>query len=288
MIGKCLAKDAAQRYQNTADIIVDLSNLAEKLKSGRSTILRTAVGARDEVGTGNPAGPSPRSGDGQAESLTLPRASDVELSPAQSGCPRMEAAPSMGVVRCRHYRFSWRSRASTSSKPFPKRRCADFAFTPESALRDTRRACRDLSQWQAHCLRCRRGGKQALDPRSRSWRSREGWMAPRAQCARSGRPTASSSVLPRIGSSRRFPLREGRRSLSARCPEVTCLEAGGAPRATSSPLAREGPQGSMRSPARGGRAQASCSSWKLASPARIFLPLQAAASGIIFDVGNPK
>ena len=77
MIGKCLAKDAAQRYQNTVDIIVDLSNLAEKLKSGGSTILKTAPGPGDKVGTGTLAGPSARSGDGQAESLSLPRESDV-------------------------------------------------------------------------------------------------------------------------------------------------------------------------------------------------------------------
>ena len=42
MVGKCLAKDAADRYQHAGEIAVDLRTLAEKLKSGRSTILRTA------------------------------------------------------------------------------------------------------------------------------------------------------------------------------------------------------------------------------------------------------
>ncbi len=41
LVDKCLAKDAAQRFQTTADLIVDLETLREKLKSGRSTILRT-------------------------------------------------------------------------------------------------------------------------------------------------------------------------------------------------------------------------------------------------------
>ena len=48
--GKCLAKDSNSRYQNAGDLVVDLRNLQDKLKSGKSTILRTAavgsVGAR--------------------------------------------------------------------------------------------------------------------------------------------------------------------------------------------------------------------------------------------------
>ena len=52
MVGKCLAKDAEQRYQNTADMIVDLGNLADKLKSGRSAILRPAASLGNTVRTG--------------------------------------------------------------------------------------------------------------------------------------------------------------------------------------------------------------------------------------------
>ena len=42
IVGKCLAKDAADRYQHASDIAVDLRTLGDKLRSGRSTILRTA------------------------------------------------------------------------------------------------------------------------------------------------------------------------------------------------------------------------------------------------------
>ena len=44
-VGKCLAKDAADRYDSAAELAKDLRTLAEKLKSGRSTILRTNLTA---------------------------------------------------------------------------------------------------------------------------------------------------------------------------------------------------------------------------------------------------
>ncbi len=42
IVGKCLAKAAGDRYQHASEIAVDLRTLAEKLKSGRSTILSAA------------------------------------------------------------------------------------------------------------------------------------------------------------------------------------------------------------------------------------------------------
>ncbi len=41
LIGKCLAKNADERYKDAGDIVVDLSTLKKKLESGRSSILRT-------------------------------------------------------------------------------------------------------------------------------------------------------------------------------------------------------------------------------------------------------
>ena len=43
LVDKCLAKEADRRYQSTADMVVDLETLSEKLKSGKSTILRSQV-----------------------------------------------------------------------------------------------------------------------------------------------------------------------------------------------------------------------------------------------------
>ena len=61
---KCLVKDRAKRYQHTDELLLDLETLREKLKSGKSAILRTGVAA------GTLAGPEERAG--QAESLSLP------------------------------------------------------------------------------------------------------------------------------------------------------------------------------------------------------------------------
>ena len=43
LVNKCLAKNAAQRYQHADELVVDLGTLQEKLKSGRSTIVRSQV-----------------------------------------------------------------------------------------------------------------------------------------------------------------------------------------------------------------------------------------------------
>ena len=87
IVGKCLAKDREDRYGRAEDMMLDLRTLAEKLKSGGSTVLRTTAGLGDAVGTGTLAGPSPRSDDGQAESLSPPRESGVEPAPTGVGAP---------------------------------------------------------------------------------------------------------------------------------------------------------------------------------------------------------
>jgi serine/threonine protein kinase/Tol biopolymer transport system component len=55
LVNKCLAKQADRRYQSTADMVVDLESLSDKLKSGRSTILR--AGQSTDIGA-LPAAPA--------------------------------------------------------------------------------------------------------------------------------------------------------------------------------------------------------------------------------------
>ena len=47
IVGKCLAKDREDRYGRAEDMMLDLRTLADKLKSGGSTVLRTAVAVGD-------------------------------------------------------------------------------------------------------------------------------------------------------------------------------------------------------------------------------------------------
>ena len=56
LVVKCLAKDAQDRYGHADEIAKDLRTLAEKLKSGRSTILRTGIDLGDQrPGVASPA-----------------------------------------------------------------------------------------------------------------------------------------------------------------------------------------------------------------------------------------
>ena len=49
LVNKCLAKDAGKRYQSTADMVVDLESLSDKLKSGKSISLPAQAGSQTIV-----------------------------------------------------------------------------------------------------------------------------------------------------------------------------------------------------------------------------------------------
>ena len=139
MIGKCLAKATGQRYQNTADMIVDLGNLTDKLKSGGSTILRTA--AAEGLPWGPAIFPVLRSGaaTGKLKACPYRRRSIRHPFKALRKSVRhstVEATSALGDVR-RHCYHS----ARRLFRPFPRdpseaplRR---FAFAPESLYETT-------------------------------------------------------------------------------------------------------------------------------------------------------
>ena len=60
-LAKSLAKEADDRYQQASELAVDLRTLAEKLKSGKTTIQRGGTGAQP-VATGQPGRPARSSG----------------------------------------------------------------------------------------------------------------------------------------------------------------------------------------------------------------------------------
>ena len=299
MIGKCLAKDAAQRYQNTADIIVDLSNLAEKLKSGRSTILRTAAGAGDEVGTGNPAGPSPRSGDGQAESLTLPRASDVELTPPGVAVPGWKprlpwalfavATTALLALAFVHFR-----------ETLPEAPLRRFAFTPESLYETTTGRRLDSSGGYAGGVAISPNGRHivyvAVGEESKLWVRDLDREEPRELDGTegAGRPFWSPDSQ-FIG----FAANRELKKISAQggpaitlCPLPAGDLRGGAwsPEGDFIAFGSGAPSRIYEVPARGGELRLLIESEGTRKGAGItsphFLPSQAAARGIIFDLGS--
>ena len=128
IVGKCLAKDAAKRYQSAAELIVDLETLQEKLKSGKSAILKTAgpdvpVETGAAVGTGTPAGPSEATTK-SAESETSTTAPRQLKKPSPWKWPALAAAIALAA-----FLAGLSLRLTTPSEPATVRR---FSFTPES------------------------------------------------------------------------------------------------------------------------------------------------------------
>ena len=61
LVGKCLAKAEAERYQNAGDVIVDLTNLRKKLESGASTIAEAQHAPSPSAPGARPGGPAQQS-----------------------------------------------------------------------------------------------------------------------------------------------------------------------------------------------------------------------------------
>ena len=121
LVAKCLEKNRGNRYQNAAELIVDLRNLAEKLKSERSTALRgsRAMAARasseQPVATGTRAGPRPAQPTGREAQTLAPGAAQTsgtavaavtEPLPEQvGGSSQVEAGTSTSARLYRRERF---------------------------------------------------------------------------------------------------------------------------------------------------------------------------------------
>ena len=161
LVNKCLAKEADRRYQSTADMVVDLETLAEKLKSGKSAILAPQAASQTEAAppaAAVPPSPGPlaryrvienlaEQGDSikyLAEDTELHRSVAIRVLP-QSSAEQIErsqrrkqslvlAAGALGVFFGLVFAFLWLSSTDTVAEA-PLRR---FAFTPPVAAGSSR------------------------------------------------------------------------------------------------------------------------------------------------------
>ena len=132
LVGKCLAKEADKRYQSTADMVVDLEALSEKLKSGKSTILRTSA----PVGIDTPAGPALSEAAGPVISATAvaPDAAPSQAEPTQPAAtllslPHQRTALLVALILA----LSAITVLSFRAPEEPQQKLAvKFAFTPDS------------------------------------------------------------------------------------------------------------------------------------------------------------
>ena len=145
LIGKCLAKQAPGRYQNAADLIVDLTALRKKMESGKSTIVRP-VAASTPVGTGNPAGPTssrltsqpvrkhrnrpPASPHKPPPRPLPPAAYSAPIASWRTSAPRAKAPPTAPKIR----NSAARSRSAFCRNRRPAGRNRDNAGRPSARL----------------------------------------------------------------------------------------------------------------------------------------------------------
>ena len=136
LINKCLAKQADGRYQNAADLIVDLTALRKKMESGGSTIMRAKP-----VGTGTPAGPNPQltnqSASGEPQP-PVPDALDATPQPPAAVIP----GSTFGPYRIIEDLGSRPESAAYRAEDTQLRRSVTISVLPESAARQAEQRAR--------------------------------------------------------------------------------------------------------------------------------------------------
>ena len=105
IVGKCLAKDAAQRFQRADELLVDLDTLREKIKSGKSKPLPPVATVKTGVAAG--AAPASAGAPAAAEPPHAPAEQTVASGPAASrAAAPAEPAPALEPISGRE-RLAW-------------------------------------------------------------------------------------------------------------------------------------------------------------------------------------
>ena len=157
LVNKCLAKEADRRYQSTADMVVDLETLSEKLKSGKSTILRAQVASAPSQARIEPA----VTAQGSIQAGAQPAAA-AEAAPNKylRLYQALFAVTAIGLLALALVHFR---------QPAPEAALAQIFHYAVSGRADGQYGGwrRHLAQRQAHRLHGGRSRGEALDPRPR-------------------------------------------------------------------------------------------------------------------------
>ena len=130
LINKCLAKQADGRYQNAADLIVDLTALSKKMESGGSTIMRAKP-----VGTGTPAGPNPQLTNQSASGEPQPPVPDALDVTPQAPAASVIPGSTFGPYRIIEDLAPGGESAAYRAEDTQLRRSVTISVLPESAAR---------------------------------------------------------------------------------------------------------------------------------------------------------
>ena len=129
LINKCLAKQPDGRYQNAADLIVDLTALSKKMESGQSTIMGTKP-----VATGTPAGPNPQLTNQSASGEPQPPVPDaLDVTPQAPAAVR--PGSTFGPYRIIEDLAPGGESAAYRAEDTQLRRSVTISVLPESAAR---------------------------------------------------------------------------------------------------------------------------------------------------------
>ena len=309
LVNKCLAKEADKRYQSTADVVVDLESLSEKLKSGKSTILTPQAASQTEAAPPTaavPPSPGPLARYRVIEDLeeaedsikylaedtelhrsvairVLPQSSEQQIERAQ----RRERAvllgtAVLGVLLALVFAFLW---VSTDTPPeAPLRR---FAFTPKSLYETTGwRAV--ISPNGRHIVYVAGGEERKLWVRDldleepRELDGTEGAQRPFWSPDSQFIGFAASRELKKISA------QGGPTITLCRLPGGNLQGGGWSPDGDFIAFGSGGPSRIYEVPARGGEPRLLFEPEEAGMTSPHFLPSQAAARSIIFDVGNPS
>ena len=134
IVGKCLAKDREGRYNHAEDMMLDLRTLAEKLKSGGSTVLRTGVAVGDG-GAGHAAPVQGSAEVGVQPALASQQTAAPVVAPSQMVPKRnhgmLQALLAVAVIAFLALAFVHFGETPPQAPEAPVRR---FSFAPESLL----------------------------------------------------------------------------------------------------------------------------------------------------------